>query len=385
MVAPPDDHQARTPLRTAAENNSSVSGGQAQRLNASGGLRWGGDSENRRPAGWTENPAAPAPRQPGRASGAGAGGGVLGVLPSGTTTEQGPEVDGFSPRLAGAASLSDRPEQHQHQPRAEAVGVMDVGDQYAGGAMRGGESKRAASGSSSGEVELEMWKLGLQIGSKLDVKDTVEKWCEAEVTAVDREAGKVFISYTYWSPKWDDWFSIDSPCLAPAGTRTYQPGGPLRVGHRVEALDELGQEYALGPRLPTPAGMTWWLEADVVEEGEDGSGRVHFKGYGDKFDTWVSPHANRVRQYGPHRVAPKGANRSAARQASLAPGQQHVRQIAQLSSRYEHYARALRSHGLRVVPVEGDGNCLFRSVSHQIYGDDRHHRLVRARCMDYME
>lgn len=53
--------------------------------------------------------------------------------------------------------------------------------------------------------------------------------------------------------------------------------------------------------------------------------------------------------------------------------------------RYEHYGRALRSQGLRVVQVEGDGNCLFRSVSHQIYGDDSHHRLVRARCMDYME
>lgn len=38
-----------------------------------------------------------------------------------------------------------------------------------------------------------------------------------------------------------------------------------------------------------------------------------------------------------------------------------------------------------MVPVEGDGNCLFRSVSHQVYGDDRYHGLVRARCMDYME
>lgn len=54
-------------------------------------------------------------------------------------------------------------------------------------------------------------------------------------------------------------------------------------------------------------------------------------------------------------------------------------------SRYEHYERALRNQGLRVVPVEGDGNCLFRSVSHQVYGDDSHHRLVRARCMEYME
>ncbi|CAM9660983.1 unnamed protein product, partial [Scytosiphon promiscuus] len=375
MVAPPDNHQARTPLRTAAENNSSVGSVQAQRLNPSGGPRWGGDSENRRPAGWTENPAAAgAPLEAGRASVAGAGGGVLGVLPSATTTQRGPEVDDFSPRPAGAAPLSDRLEQqhqqHQeHQPLVEASGMTDVGDECTGGATRGGESKRASPLSSSGDVELEMWKLGLNIGSKLDAKDTVEKWCEAEVTAVDREAGKVFISYTYWSSKWDEWFDIDSPCLAPAGTKTYQPGGPLRLGHRVEALDENEQ----------------WLEAEVVEEGEGGHGLVHFRGYHEKFDVWMSPASASVRHFGPHRVAQKGANRSSARQASLAPGQQHVRQIAQLSSRYEHYARALRSHGLRVVPVEGDGNCLFRSVSHQIYGNDSHHRLVRARCMDYME
>lgn len=63
------------------------------------------------------------------------------------------------------------------------------------------ESKRAASSSEAGDVELEMWKLGLQIGSNLDVKDTVDKWCEATVTAVDREAARVYVSYTYWAPK----------------------------------------------------------------------------------------------------------------------------------------------------------------------------------------
>lgn len=46
-----------------------------------------------------------------------------------------------------------------------------------------------------------MWKLGLQIGSKLDVRDTVDRWCEATVAAVDREAATVFITYTYWAPK----------------------------------------------------------------------------------------------------------------------------------------------------------------------------------------
>lgn len=48
---------------------------------------------------------------------------------------------------------------------------------------------------------MEMWKLGLRIGSKLDVKDTVDKWCEATVVAVDREAANVYVTYTFWTPK----------------------------------------------------------------------------------------------------------------------------------------------------------------------------------------
>lgn len=76
-----------------------------------------------------------------------------------------------------------------------------------------------------------------------------------------------------------------------------------------------------------------WLTADVIEEAEDGRALVHFKGFAKKFDTWVSPHEGRVRQHGPHRAAPKGGVRSSARQVSLAPDQQHVRQIAQLSRR----------------------------------------------------
>ncbi|CAM9213380.1 unnamed protein product, partial [Phaeothamnion confervicola] len=65
--------------------------------------------------------------------------------------------------------------------------------------------------------------------------------------------------------------------------------------------------------------------------------------------------------------------------------EQHRRQIVPLSDRYGHYLSALLKRELVIHPVQGDGNCLFRSVSHQIYGDDRHHALVRAKCMDYME
>lgn len=64
---------------------------------------------------------------------------------------------------------------------------------------------------------------------------------------------------------------------------------------------------------------------------------------------------------------------------------QHTRQITQLSDRYNNYILGLERYKLAVHNVAGDGNCLFRSVAHQIYGDDSYHLLVREKCMDYME
>ena len=62
-----------------------------------------------------------------------------------------------------------------------------------------------------------------------------------------------------------------------------------------------------------------------------------------------------------------------------------TRKITSSSEPYQRYVESLKRHGLTVVPVSGDGNCLFRSVAHQLYGDDSLHGLVREKCMDYME
>lgn len=45
---------------------------------------------------------------------------------------------------------------------------------------------------------------------------------------------------------------------------------------------------------------------------------------------------------------------------------------------------AMRRKGLSVVDVEPDGNCLFRSVSHQIFGDAERHYPVRKACVEHM-
>mmetsp|Transcript_25643 Transcript_25643/g.37743 ORF Transcript_25643/g.37743 Transcript_25643/m.37743 type:complete len:717 (-) Transcript_25643:203-2353(-) len=42
------------------------------------------------------------------------------------------------------------------------------------------------------------------------------------------------------------------------------------------------------------------------------------------------------------------------------------------------------TRGLELVEQEGDGNCLFRAVSLQVYGDAGMHGEVRRRCLEYM-
>ena len=42
------------------------------------------------------------------------------------------------------------------------------------------------------------------------------------------------------------------------------------------------------------------------------------------------------------------------------------------------------AQGYKIKKISGDGNCLFRAISHQVYGNEHHHRILRARCCTYM-
>jgi hypothetical protein len=48
------------------------------------------------------------------------------------------------------------------------------------------------------------------------------------------------------------------------------------------------------------------------------------------------------------------------------------------------FAAALRGRGLRLKTCVGDGACLFRAVSHQVYGTEEHHPVVRQSAVEHM-
>jgi len=56
-----------------------------------------------------------------------------------------------------------------------------------------------------------------------------------------------------------------------------------------------------------------------------------------------------------------------------------------LVSRFMHLLRTQHKPPLDMVEMDGNGNCLFRAISLQVFGDPSMHLKVRRRCLDFME
>jgi hypothetical protein len=62
---------------------------------------------------------------------------------------------------------------------------------------------------------------GYRIGQKVDVQDTLHKWCVAEIIEIAKNSVKVH--YIGWTAKWDTWIEIGGRFgIAPVFSRTAQ-------------------------------------------------------------------------------------------------------------------------------------------------------------------
>ena len=50
----------------------------------------------------------------------------------------------------------------------------------------------------------------------------------------------------------------------------------------------------------------------------------------------------------------------------------------------ERFKNLLLQNNLEIREVLGDGNCMFRAVSDQVYGTDEPYQILREKCMDYL-
>ena len=70
------------------------------------------------------------------------------------------------------------------------------------------------------------------------------------------------------------------------------------------------------------------------------------------------------------------------RKSASATEEQQQRQAADYDLAF---TSVLFLQNLQIFWILGDGNCLFRSLSHQLYGTDKHYHRVRLEIMDYIQ
>ena len=56
-----------------------------------------------------------------------------------------------------------------------------------------------------------------EVGDTLDAKDTVNKWYEAEIEAINVKNQSIFVHYIGWGVQWNQWIQMDSADLAGQG------------------------------------------------------------------------------------------------------------------------------------------------------------------------
>lgn len=268
-------------------------------------------------------------------------------------------------------------------------------------------------------------QVALEPGMFVDVRDSIGKWLEAEVLRVSGTEAQVH--FLRWDSKWDEWicrekeryrfapfhlYSAGSevtayekgdkvfvypPALVPRtwveGEVRRKDGPQMQIQFEVKGRkhqywfhvdsDEIAGED--GPEEEPDADKTpdgkWfvgqyievldtvnkWLPASVLRV----SGFrifVHYENWSSRWDEWLDVKRDRARLRG------LGDAIEPSKEEKLKK-EEEERFRAQLES----------DHGFRVVDSEKDGNCLFRSVAHQIYNDPELHARVRKDCYDYME
>ena len=283
----------------------------------------------------------------------------------------------------------------------------------------------------------------LRAGAPVDAFGAQGEWQRAEVAEVNTLAGTVRVRFVYCPDAASMWIAADSPNLLPSGAAVWQPGSALRTGHRVDVLvrEPARAGAAAGASAGAGAEEEVWRAA-VVVDAPSGGVVLRVKGSAPARDLLVrlpeelrrlAPYESRTRSasasqfsllaacgslasggggssvagrlagtqprkrsrsnFGgrtrrpaltPLTVASQTAQAAQATMCSdIAAGDGQLQQV--MDPRVLRFVAALEAQNLRVAPMGGDGNCLFRSVAHQVYGDEELHPVCRAAAASYME
>jgi hypothetical protein len=239
----------------------------------------------------------------------------------------------------------------------------------------------------SSVVELEEFQ-GWHLFQWIDAQDPADKkWYEAQIVQFDAGNRTMKIHFRGYHQKFDLWIPVDSEYAHPLHSHTVQFA-------RVRSLETPG----LGVWIDVQDPGSNWCPAQVVQiDPVHKYVKVHYYNWSDQYDEWINGNSYRIAPL--HRFTEaKSLNglfqrgedtrfeieSHLERQKCVATPRATLNYKASIQN--EERFRELLRRKMRavIVDMENDGNCLFRSISHQVYGDPSFHSIVRAKCVEYL-
>ena len=108
------------------------------------------------------------------------------------------------------------------------------------------------------------------VGEHVDCLDTVKKWCNAEVREVDAANQKVFVHFTGFVAKYDEWISYANQNDDDASLKQQnEENQPLRILKQWRR----GMKFKINNRIDVLDTMGKWLPAGVVLIEHDPNGQ----------------------------------------------------------------------------------------------------------------
>lgn len=126
-------------------------------------------------------------------------------------------------------------------------------------------------------VAAQRWVPTFYVGEHVDCIDTIKKWCNAEVREIDEANGKLFVHFTGFAAKFDEWVSfreVEQAYECIRVQKQWRRGMNFQINNRVDVLDQMGKWL--------PGGIV-----DIIVDEETRKQRavkVHFVGYKPKWD-----------------------------------------------------------------------------------------------------
>eukprot|EP00954_Amorphochlora_amoebiformis_P022525 1353989-Amorphochlora_amoeboformis.AAC.1 len=206
----------------------------------------------------------------------------------------------------------------------------------------------------------------------LDVLDQANKWLEAQILDVDGDS--VSIHYKGWKEKYDEILNLSS-----ASEDNNRVRAPLSMYNPTEERYEGFVDLKTGSKIDVHDTAEKWCVGTITDVINEQPNRyqvlVHYEGWDTKYDEWINADSYRLAPLY-HRTSPPEAPTLHRSTSNYRPPQDEETK----------FREELKSEkGWSIRDMAGDGNCLFRSISYQVYGDAKHHGIVREKCMDYVE